>query len=53
MSERLFQTKGELKKALKTDLRDIKSMKKQNLDVSGISQVIKHKKMMLKTGSWK
>ena len=28
MSERLFEPKGELKKALKTDLRDVESIKK-------------------------
>ena len=53
MSDRLFETKGELRTALRKDLRDVETMKREGRDISGISQVIKHKRIMLKTGSWK
>jgi len=54
MSDRLFRTKGELRKALQTDLEDVKKMKRHGEDTSGISQVIKHKKILLKDKNyWK
>ena len=45
--DRLFRTKGELRKALQVDLRDVQRMKKRGEDTSGISQVIRHKKKIL------
>lgn len=48
MKDRMFRTKGELRKALQTDLEDVKKMKKQDKDISGISKVIQHKKILLK-----
>lgn len=49
MRDRLFRTKGELRQALQTDLGDIKKMRRRGEDTSGISQVIRHKRKLLKS----
>jgi len=53
MSDRLYGTGKELRKALEVDIRDFKSLKKQDQDTKGIEQVIKHKTKMLRDGSWR
>ena len=53
MSDRLFRSEAELKKALAKDLKDLRTMQKRGDDIKGIEQVISHKKKMLKFETWK
>jgi len=53
MSDRLFQTEEELKKALEKDEHDYSQMVREGRDIGGIRQVIENKKNMLKYGTWR
>ena len=54
MTDRLFKTKTELRKALKKDIRDREQMKKEGFSTKGITQCIQQKIRILKSKTyWK
>jgi len=53
MSDRLYRTGKELRKALDVDIADFKRLKREGYDTSGIRRVIRNKQMMIKRGTWK